>query len=359
MYAEKSFLGRVPFAPGANMGLALALDTSAKRHAISFVPTETMTVAKVAIALGSKVGSPTFAVRIETDASGRPSGTLAWTNATFTGQAMGSAGWTGEVSLVASGTVNGGTLYHVVTANDHGTPASNNFTVLDQAGQSPASLGLDRIAQWITAGYNGTVWANRNAPIFVLSDSAGTVKIGQPFDTAGLATLSSFGVGMKFVAPFSGALAGVEISHLPNTGIGTVSVKLYDAADTLLGTAPLTAGLIAVIGNVRHSVALLFDGGPVAITAGATYRAVLSDAGNVDRVDFVTAPSSPVDYRTLLPVAQDYQWTQGSPGSWTDTPGKLPCYWGLIASSISTGGNSAPGGGDLGLIIQARQMIPY
>jgi hypothetical protein len=100
-------------------------------------------------------------------------------------------------------------------------------------------------------------------------------------------------------------------------------------------------GYLAALGIARSSFFALFDSGSVSITAGSVYRCVLNDSGGADRIDFVTCPSTPVDYRTISPYTQSVQWTQGMVGAWTDTPGKLPVSWGLVMSSVSSGGGLA------------------
>lgn len=342
MYAGLTQICTVPITGGGSTSLAYTLDSATKKCAISFQPSESFTLAKVAFKVVSKTGSPTCSIRIETDdGSGRPSGTLAWTNATITGVAISATGWQSEQSLTASGTVSPGTIYHVVIANDAATPASNYFDFNDQVitSQITSGYGCPQYLTSVTASYNGSAWANRAGPIFMLSDSGGTTKVGQPFDNTGFQTMSNTtAYGVKFTAPLSGSVAGVTLSSLPNTGIGDVTAKLYDNSDTLLGTATFKTGLNTLLSG-RVLRWFPFDSGAVSITSGSTYRVVFNDSGSADRMEYATAPSSP-DYTQIAPFAQAMQWTQGTTGSWTDTPGKLPLLFSLTVSSVSAGGNT-------------------
>lgn len=357
MYSGLVRICEVPITGGGSTSLAYTLDSATKKYAITFQSSESFTLAKVAFKVQSKTGSPTCSIRIETDdGSGRPSGTLAWTNATITGVAISATGWLSEQSLTASGTVSPGTIYHVVIANDHGTPASNYFDCNDQAitSQTNTGYGIQQYLTSLTASYNGSAWANRYGPLFMLSDSGGTTKVGQPFEDTGIQTMSNTtAYGVKFTAPLSGSVVGVTLASLLNTGVGDVTSKLYDGSDNLLGTATFKTGLGTIIGGGRFSRWFPFDSGAVSITSGSTYRLVFNDSGSADRLEYATAPSSP-DYRQIAPFAQAMQWTQGTTGSWTDTPGKLPVLFSLTVSSVSAGSS-----GISNRIIQATNIGTY
>ena len=338
MYDQKSILLFTGVRGGAGFGQSFSLNAANLKYDIAFQLDAAMTIAKVAFKVASITGSPTCTVRIETDSAGRASGTLAWANATATGVAL-SAGWTSEIALTASGSGATATLYHLVIINDNGTPASNFFSVQDQNSLDNPINGYlleTSITTW-TASFNGTVWANRFGPIFMLFDGVST-RFGQPFDTTTIQTMNATtGYGVKFTCPSSGSVVGVLFSHLPNTGIGTVTCKLYDISDILLGTATLTAGATAVLSG-RITNFLSFDSGPVSVTTGSVYRCVFFDSGSADRLEWCSAPSTPTNYTQVYPTAQDVQWTQGSVGAWTDTPGKLPVDLMVLTSAISAAG---------------------
>lgn len=342
MYAEKVRINISSLLPGqSNQNFSLASATV--KHATAFQPTESFTLAKVNFNVGGKTGSPTFSVRIETDSSGRPSGTLAWANATATGNAIAANGWVGETALVASGTVSPGTLYHLVIANDSGTPASNNFNVVDQTQDYQTTGAADLTCEEWTASFNGTTWSTRFGGIFALIDGSGVFRMGQPFDGGdNIQTLSSTtAYGVRFTAPVSGNLFGGIVGHLPNSGIGTVTAKLYDTSDTLLGTATLSSGTGVLLPG-RVVAFFCFDSGAVAITSGTDYRLVFNDSGSADRLEYNTVgQTSAPDYRSVNPLTQTVKWTQGTTGSWTDTTGKLPCCLQLVMSSVSAGGSSS------------------
>lgn len=338
MYNQKAVL----FALGMqsnNFGLSYTLNDAAKKFDIAFQVPQAFTVAKVAWKNAARTGTPTYTIRLETDSAGRPSGTLVATGTEATGQTVPAAGvWTGEVSLGAAAALSVGTAYHLVISNDHGTPASNTFAPTDTnsipyAAASGYIAGFDNPV-WFTSSYSGSAWTNRYAPLFVLSDSGGTYKFGQSIDASTTQTLSSStAYGVKFTARVSGTCIGVVYPSLPNTSTATVTGKLYTSGDTLLGTATKAAGWANIFG--RNNSVLYFDG-EVTLTAGSTYRVVFNDSGSADRLEFVTCPSSPTDYRQLMPVFQDAQWTQGTTGSWTDTTGKLPAIFGLVMSDVTT-----------------------
>ena len=325
MYNQNAIIGQIPISTNANFGLSYSLNSASLKFAISFIPTQTITLAKVNFSAASITGSPTCTVRIETDSSGRPSGTLAWGSATATGVSV-SSGWQSEIALGATGTLTKGTLYHLVILNDNGSPASNYFSVGDQGGaDDSATAGYSYMLAMMnfTSSYNGSTWSTRNAGLFMLvSNDATPIRIGQPFDSSNLFTMGSGTYyGHKFLSRVSGTLGGVLIGHLPN-GTPNLVVKLYDVSDTLLGTATW-ANTESTIVTGRSTFALFFDSASPTLAYGSTYRIVLNDSTGTDRIDYATAPSSPVDYRQVSPFAQDFQWTQGNTGSWTDTPGKF------------------------------------
>jgi hypothetical protein len=344
VFAEKAAVVRAAFIPGGSTALSYVLDAAAKKFAVGFQPAESFTLAKVAVKFASLTGTPTASLRVETDASGRPSGTLAWANAEVTGHAVAN-GWTNELSLTASGTLSAGTLYHLVVANTHATPASNNFAVADQATTNYWTGGVAQdFHNSYTASFGGASWANRFGPVFMLANSDGSHREGQPFDSNSSQTLhATTGYGVKFTSGVTGTLIGGVLSHLPLTGNGAVTGKLYDSSNTLLGTATLTAGLNTVLVNARGSRAFTFDGGGAAVAAGQDYRLVFLDSAGVGILDYVTAPSAPTDYRQVASVAAQVQWTQGTTAGWTDTPGKLPAGLVVYASDVSAGGGGGGG----------------
>jgi hypothetical protein len=344
MYAEKALIGRTPYQPGNSVSTGFQLNGATLKFDTAFLPTQDITLAKVNFKTTTITGSPTCTVRIETDTAGRPSGVLAWANATLTGVAV-TSGWQTEITLTASGSLAKGTVYHLVITNDHATPASNHFTVNDQTLLNPPSGADFWRSMWaVTSSYNGAAWSNRNGAMFMLVSNDGTpVYMGQPVDTSSIQTLSNTtAYGMKFTAPFSCSVQGLVFNHLPNTGTTNVTAKLYDNSDTLLGTATLPTAVYTIEGNTRHGDYMVFDGGPVTLTSGSPYRIVFNDAGSSDRVEYVTAPTSP-DYRLVSPIMQDWQWTQGTTGSWTDTTGKVLQGFGLVASAITAAASGPVG----------------
>lgn len=345
MYTCQALVAFIAADPGGNNGTNYQVDSATKKYAIAFVPTQTITLAKVNFRTTGITGSPTCTVRIETNSSGRPSGTLAWANATKTGVAVVS-GWQTEIALTATGTLTAGTLYHLVISNDAGTPASNYFNVNDTSqleGAANNSAPYLLSGEHWPASFDGASWTTRSGvgPIYMLvSNDATPVRLGQPVDGSSIDTMSSTTTyyGVKFTAPATGTISGFNFEHLPN-GTPTLTYRVYDSSDTLLASGSAPDGG-AVMSGRQH--AYVTFGTSVSVTAGQSYRVVLSDSTGTDRLESISAPSSP-DYRLIHPVLQIAQWTQGSAGSWTDTSGKLPMAFGIVMDSISTGGG---GGGN-------------
>ena len=341
--------------PGSNDGLSFALSVNGNKWAASFVASEPITLAAVAFYIFSVTGTPVaYNIRIETDnGSGRPSGTLAWTNATATLSAGASAGCTAELALTASGTLSVGTLYHLVVtpATD---PASANFISNNENGQwmvSSAGAGPAGSMQMYASHWNGTTWSTGSGvPVFVLvSSDASPKRIGLPYGgaAAGSLTLTNTAwAGAKFTAPGAITVWGVQLGMIP-AATANVSCFLIDGSNNILATATLPTGLWTPA-SLRGPYLFVFSA-PVTLVSGATYRIVCKDSAGAQRLDFAGIAGANATYADII-GGSNFMLTQGtssdgtaSPTSWTDTTTKVP-HFELYGSGVTGGGG---GGGNL------------
>lgn len=344
------------YATAGNSGLSFSLNNTTNKWAAGFIVSEAITIAKVAFYVHSETGtSPAYDVRIETDdGTGRPSGTLAWANASanFT---VSAAGWTAELSLTASGAVSPGTLYHLVV-QPSGTPDGSNFIAMRENGMAIGGmvsaangvLGISGYLPCYAQRYTGS-WANGSgAPVFVLANSDGSLRMGQVMDNSNLYTITDTAwKGIKFVAPATMTVWGACINKLNSASAGAVAAKLIDGSNNILATGTIPAGYFDVITH-RQIDLFVFDS-PVEITQGDTYRCVWKDPAGNQRFDASQCTSA--TFKAIKPGTDQYMLTEGtsadgsaSPTSWTDSDDEEALFV-LHGSSVEAGGGG--GGGAL------------
>jgi len=306
---------------GSNENLSSPLDTSSKKYAYAFIPSESMVLNKVAFRLLSITGTPVaYNIRIETDdGAGRPSGALAWTNATAQVTPTAS-GWITETALTATGTINVGTIYHmVIQANVD--PTSNYISVQENAIMPAGGSGGNLTYQ--TARYDGASWTTRSSGVFVLvSNATIPIRMGQVIHAGGVYTITNtVWYGMKIIAPVTATLWGCGIGKLNSTSAGIVSAKLINSSNTVLSTASIPAGWWDLNTGRDNSDLFIFDI-PTVLAAGETYRIVWKDTTGNQRIEYHECAST---YQDIKPGGPDYIYTTGtssdgtaSPTSWTD-----------------------------------------
>jgi hypothetical protein len=340
---------------GGNNSLSYALSDSTLKWAAGFAAPKAITLAKVAVRALSKTGTPVaYDVRIESDnGAGRPSGSLAWANATSQIPTNQAAGWTSELTLTSSGALTVGTVYHIVVqpATD---PASANYINLHETGvmSDLGAIVAGNMTYWASR-YNGSAWSTGSgAPLFVCVADDGTTKFGDVFASTTLDSVPTLTntawYGMKFVAPFTGTLWGAGFGCLDSTSATTVEAKLIDNSNTVLASAPLEAGVHDILTG-RGNYKLFFFDTPTQLTAGQTYRVVFKDAAGAMRMDVFGCDST---YQALKPGADQYVYTKGtssdgtaSPTSWTDNDAGEVADFTLMFSEASSGGGGSGGSG--------------
>lgn len=342
---------RVSFCPfdfdgGGNIGLSFSLNNTTNKWSAGFAPSEAFTLAKVAIYINTETGtSPQYRLRIETDSGGRPSGSLAWANATVNFTAT-TTGWQSLQTLTASGAVSIGTLYHLL-CEPVGTPDASNFIAPRENGQmtlgAPAhSVGL--IASWSNR-YTGSWASGSGAPCFALGNSDDSYIVGQVCDTSNLYTITNTAwKGLKFVAPCAMTVWGCRFQKVNSTSAGAVALKLISSGNSVLATATLPDTYWDVNTSRGDKDLFVFDT-PVALTAGNTYRIVAKDPSGNQRFDSPQCTSATL--KVALPGIGTHMLTEGtssdgtaSPTSWTDSDDEM-CYVELLGSSVASGGGTA------------------
>ncbi len=334
---------------GGNSGLSFNIDATGEKWAAGFIASESFTLAKVAVYIHSENGtSPAYTWRIETDnGSGRPSGTLAWANATVD-VTVTAAGWTALQTLTASSAIAPGTLYHFVIQESGVAPDASNYVAIRENGQMsiPAASGSNGEAGYLAcyASRNSGGWAaGSGAPVFVLSNSDSSVMIGQVSDAGNVyAPTNTAWKGVKIVAPASGTVFQAAIEKLNSTSSGAVACKLIDGSNNILTTGTISAGWYDVQTHRDYDL-YTFDA-PQSLTSGSTYRLVWKDPSAAFRFDAIQCTSA--TFKTLLPGIAVAQLTEGtssdgtaSPTSWTDSDDEIVKFR-LEYSSISAGSSS-------------------
>jgi hypothetical protein len=311
-------------------GLSTAIDASGEKFAFGFHSSDSFTLSKVAFRVHSITGTPVaYDVRIETDSSGRPSGTLAWTNAT--GQlAAGTSTGIKEVTLTATGTINIGTRYHVVI-QPNTDPASNYINIAgSNCGKGFFSMN--------GAFYNGSSWSGANdARDFALISNDGTPLMISAWSDQGAPYLNNLTwKGLKVTMSDTVTMIGACLEF--DSGIadstGTLSVHVIDTSNNILESGSITANNIGL--------PCVYLDAPYELVKDTTYRIVWQDSSGALRYRSLFYDSSYVSGDPR----RDYQNTYGtssdgtaSPTSWTDASGKYdPPMYIISSNSVCSGG---------------------
>lgn len=340
-------LGPNLFSGAGNSTTNFSLNDAGDEFAISFIAPKNFNLAKVAVYIHSVTGTPVaYDIRIETDdGSGKPSGTLAWTNATAQIPSGASSGLTAELALTAAGNLTLGTIYHIrIKANTD--PANTNFANMRQNGQIPP-LNQTQLSTWsCTLASGGSGFTISTSPgIFVcVSGDATPLYFGQVAYTSALLTLTNTAwKGMKFVAPDNLVCWGCSFGKLNSTSAGAVAAKLIDGSNNILATGVVGAGTFDALTSRGSDVIFIFDT-PVTLVKGNTYRCVWKDPAGVMRMDVLSALSG---YQVYKPGTDQYIRTEGtsadgsaSPTAWTDTDTDEIMQFVMYCSDVNASGGT-------------------
>lgn len=335
-----------------NGGLSFALNDNGDWYAIGFISPETFTLAKLVLLFLSKTGTPVaYDVRIETDnGTGRPSGTLAWANATTQVAANQAAGETAQLTLTASGTITVNTIYHVVIKPNTDPANTNYLTIQHSSAESVCTFN-----GWTATSTNsGVAWSNGNGPnpyIVLVSDTGAFYgHVHAPFSAGTLS--NTVWIGAKLTAPVNMVVFAAVAQKLNSSAAGHVKARLIDSENTILAIGGIPAGFFDVMGG-RQGDIYYFDT-PAKIIKGRVYRVVWQDPNASQRFDYSGNYFSST-YNSLMPGGGNYVYTSGtssdgtaSPTSWTDTPSQEFNQFELVGSSadpIPTARNIRIGGG--------------
>lgn len=334
------------FNANGNNGLNFAIDATTEKWSAAFIPSESFTLAKVAVYIHSETGtSPAYTWRIETDdGAGRPSGTLAWANATVD-VTVTAAGWTALQTLTAAGAVTPGVIYHFVIQESGTPPDASNFVAVRENSMmgGATSWGIAGYLPCYSNRFAAAAWATGSgSPMFVLSNSDSSVMIGNVMDGTNLYTITNTAwKGVKIIAPLTGTLWAVGLGKLNSTSAGAVAAKVISSGNSILATGTVPAGWWDV-NTARGEPDLFVLDSPIELTSGQTYRVVWKDPAGQQRFDATQCTSA--TFKAVKPGLDQYMLTEGtssdgtaSPTSWTDSDDEELDFQ-LHFNAVSSGG---------------------
>ncbi|HNZ29699.1 MAG TPA: hypothetical protein PKJ42_06865, partial [Candidatus Goldiibacteriota bacterium] len=175
--AEPVMLGNRCVTEDANR--YVSLNSSTKRLSCRFTASFDMTTSFLWVYSGSKTGSPSYEVGIQTDSNGVPSGTYL-NGSTIT--TLNANDWT-QVNITTV-SLTKGQIYHIVISSSNATASVYNDLAYSYPNQKlfPKNQEYDGNAQVLV--YDGT-WQPANfgeggMPIFLI-DESGTTEFGNPY----------------------------------------------------------------------------------------------------------------------------------------------------------------------------------
>jgi hypothetical protein len=365
----RSVLGVTPLiaaAAAGNTPTSFPMSAINNGSAFRFIATDTRDVAYAWINWASATTPGTVRVRIETDASGKPSGTLYDPNATV--DITPTAGWqqctfatVPTTHLVANAT------YYVVI---YTTVAATGSQTLKE-GWAPQAGGYPFVALSATDVSTRTnfVESGNTIPVCTLGLTDGTTTTEETLEFAAFAGASNFGiygvraVAMKLVVPtgVTMSVVGVVLEQpLRNGTPDDIRARIFDNTNTLVSGATLILPRNSVLSASGKRIPARF---PTAVSiAAGTYRVVVdqSNAGgnsattNSNNWSFYAASfrsSAVAPSSNILSTSTDTT-ALGGAGAWVDTATDIPLI-GLQLNDISASG----GGGTVPTAANVRSGI--
>lgn len=327
---------------GIPLSANMAMDSSTDGMWIIFqAPVTGPILSHVSMRLGALTGnSPTYVISLQgVAADGTPDGTIKGGASPASVEITPAAGLAGTCptwALANSYDTSAGEWLAFVLAPKAGTTidGSNNWSFTYRCSTSVTCWFASKTATIDS----GTPTARATALPFGISD--GTTWWGEGlYDTSAYATTGSSPAyaGNLFTLPAgmgdTVTCWGAWTPMYQSSAGKTVTASLLNAADGVL--AATTWDDDTRLGGSR----VFWDDGPIPLTCGTPYRVVWTSADANFRHYYIkaaTAAMLDVWAWQRIPV-----WTQGSPGSWTDTAGKRS-LGGIILSGIT---EPAGGGG--------------
>lgn len=314
----------------------LQLNNSSRSAAAMFAVPKDGTIDRIFVYRSAASGTPpAFKLSLETlDASGLPSGTDygGSTGEEFTIAANGNWYTLADPATATAGDLICARIQPGATPPD----GSNNLTVHTR--HNGMIIGLPYAAEFSAS------WSkNASYPLLAVRYSDGTVTPIVPMNSASANSVlsSSFNsgttpdeVGGLFTLPYGVTCFGCRFGCDPSTAGAQYRVRLYDAANNVLGTSGTQDYNAAADANLR-SFDYFWD--PVDLDAETTYRlaheAISADGRQVLQI---TVPDA--DSKLALPDGDRWQRTERTnAGSWTETALVVPLV-GLWISDVEAGG---------------------
>lgn len=352
-------------AEGFDAGMdTFTLDSSTKRMAFAFIPSETKTLSKVRVYFHNVTGTPAstdIAFAIQADSSGNPSNTDLESK-TISASPSATA-YNEATSFTTSCT--GGTRYWIVIKNTHGTPASNNVQLRFpyQGTRQPFS----RIGQMGQQAKWGWGWGQSTDGGSTYSTVSGLTNIRLEFSDGSIigipvtdcAALTG-GSEQIYSAREAGALVTIPATwptlnvigiSMPIGFVGTAPAgglrfRLYTGASpSLLATTQTVPADNVGAGYWVHahfsSVQAIAAGTVLRVVAGAVSG---GDSSNFYYTSAVTIENAAAS-KALTPFGST-QFTYNNSG-WTETDTKVPGF----ALHLDTNGDFTVAGGGGRLIL--------
>lgn len=224
--------------------------------------------------------------------------------------------------------------YAVIYNNSSGAASTLTVQMIPLGPNGQVSLGSGLGGYCKIHGTDGVTFATVNysatvGPVFVYADGSytGTSMVGAGTSDTTSRFYSGVECGCKFTCPPHTILniAGFTFAAFTKTGAptGDVTAKIY-INGSLIYTSPaiMDASLVSNRGLVVST--------PIRLNPGDECRAVLTNSGGtVSAYNKLTYTNMDADYPPQTQLL-NFQLTQLSGGTWTDTPSKIPNIFALL-----------------------------
>lgn len=292
------------------------------------------TIDRIRFRAGTVATTPTVDVRLETVASGKPSGTLLGTNTNATSATLVTNTST-ETTLTSAALVSQGDLIALVFGWQSG---SSQISV--------ASTGAGWIQEqfpslYQDAGVGYAVIASR-IPLFALryTDGSYATGLGCYWATAAAtsATYSTGEQGVRFRLPFRARVSGLWHTYDPDTAL---TFNLYSDATSPGGTTLATRTQQSVEFEATNaSPAVCEFPSSVTLNPNTWYRLVAAVSAASSRFNYIDVGSQAELAATI--AGADWYQTVSSGASWVDTVTRQP-QMGLVIDGLDDGVGGAFG----------------
>lgn len=317
-----------------------------------FVAEKTTDIASVWVNWSSVSAPGTVRVRIETDSSGKASGTLY--DAAATVDITPSAGWQQCVFSVTPTThTTVGSLYHILLLT---TVAGTTQTLRTYWGPNNGGFPVNALTATDGSTRSNLAENTNSVPVctVVYSDASEDTVGFAPFaSSTNFAIYGTRAAGVKFTVPtgVTESIVGVVVEGLNRNGTpAALRARIFDSGGTQVTNASVSVSDSALTNASSRRIVLRF-GSAISVTAGA-YRVALDAVGNASTSGnnwtlYSAAYRSSTLQPTYLQTTTTTDITAGTV-TWTDSSTDVPTI-GLqfndASGSGSTGSPHIIGGG--------------